>query len=178
MFLFAVGVWGSKVPGSLWERGHYEEMLYVALYLDGPEGRQEFDNAALSPEDEYQRYLEELEHDLAAGEFDARMQRGLAEMVKEIEAITDPENIQNAVYGHQWEFFSRVPALIVSKTESEDFDDDTFYYRTYQIRYAVLPGGEKLMLNGDSQLQLNEITTMRDYGERYWGVELTDEVVP
>jgi len=71
----------------------------------------------------------------------------------------------------------RVPALITSSVESNiDYDDQSYLWREYRIKFAVLPNGEKVTLyDADENLELDKTIALFDDKERYWGVKLTDQ---
>jgi hypothetical protein len=73
----------------------------------------------------------------------------------------------------------RVPALVTSRVESQvDQDERSYSWREYRIEFAVMPNGGKITFyDSDELLELDGLVTMHDDQERYWGVQLTDQVV-
>lgn len=75
-----------------------------------------------------------------------------------------------------------VPAKIESVTESYcepavDMGERCESLQVYYIRYAVMPNGGTIVFDEEGTVRLNEKEYVFDEQGRYWGVEMTNEVV-
>jgi hypothetical protein len=113
VLIFGTPYFGTKTPGSFFERNEYEGFFYIYLYPNG-------------------------------------------------------QKVKSC----------RVPALISSSVETDEYDDDFYSWREYRIQYAQTPNGDKIKFdNSIETLKLNKIVELYDDNSRYWGVQLTDKKV-